>query len=281
MRGARNGVVRTVDFLRNGYKSIIMANGALKLYLDHKNGAQVYALDYLERSFNACAAYNPRVRQRPNVIVPRESRLLFSDRVFPGPVTFSEYAGGGVKDCSNFSDSAFEYTFKNSPSGVRVLLNCNGGFFDGSKNCPLAMDKVFGLEKDDAALLYSYKLGNASLTDYAFTFGIEMPLALPGAQTGNVRVTGGKQKREAGREPIILGDVAEWRVEDERAGIAIDFVTQKRVGVWVFPTEAGAPDGVTMVITCPIELAGNSNALFTGKMTFKKIKARGANDDSF
>jgi hypothetical protein len=316
-RDAQGGVIRLADFLRNGYKSAVISNRALKLYLDHKNGAQVYELDYRDRLFNACAAYNPAVRSRPNVIVPRESRLAFRDMVFARPPDYEDYARGAARDCANFSGSPFEYTFKNSPSGVRMLLNCAGGFNDGGRDCPLTMDKVFGLEKDGAALSYSYKLGNPSLTDYAFTFGIELPLALPGCRRGGARVVSGKTKAAVtGREPVIIDDTAEWAIEDSEAGVRIEFVTQKKVSVWLFSPGAPPPaaqnqpgkrnrkqsaknqpadrnppannnppaaqnsNGVTLLMVCPVEIEKSSSLSLTGRVAFKKIKAGGANDDS-
>jgi len=321
LRDAQGGVIRLTDFLRNGYKSAIMSNHALKLYLDHKNGAQVYELDYRERQFNACAAYNPAVRQRPNIVVPRESRLGFRDLVFTGPFNYEGYANGTARDCANFSGSPFEYTFKNSPGGVRMLLNCAGGFNDGGRDCPLTMDKVFGLEKDGAALSYSYKLGNPSLTDYAFTFAIELPLALPGCRYGNARVVSGRTKAAVtGREPVIIEDTSEWAIEDHETGVRMEFVTQKKVNVWLFSPDApppaaqarpdkhnrnksakknqsadrGQPDdnnlpaqhaahgsnGVTLLMSCPVEIENSSALSLTGRVVFKKIKAEGAADDS-
>jgi hypothetical protein len=321
LRDAQGGVIRLADFLRNGYKSAVMSNRALKLYLDHKNGAQLYELDYRERLFNACAAYNPAVRQRPNVIVPRESRLGFRDMVFIGPIKYVDYARGVAKDCANLSNLPFEYTFKNSPQGVRILLNCAGGFSDGGRDCPLTMDKVFGLEKDGAALSYSYKLANPSLTDYAFTFGIELPLALPGCARGNASVVSGKTNTAVtGREPVIIDDTAEWAIEDSEAGVRMEFVTQKKVSLWLFSPSAPPPaapnppgkrnrnqsakriqpadqnppinnnpsaapaaqnsNGVTLLMTCPVEIEKSSSLSLTGRVVFKKIKAEGANDDS-
>jgi hypothetical protein len=291
--GAQSGVIRLAEFLRNGYKSVIMSSRALKIYIDHKNGAQVYALDYLERSFNACAAYNPATRARPNVIAPRESRLGFGDRIFTEPPSCDAYIKGIAKDRSNFSDSAFEYIFKNSPSGVKVLLNCNGGFTeDNGRNCPLAMDKVFGLEKDGAALSYSYKLGNTSLTDYKFTLGIELPLALPGVPDGSARFTCGRDKSViASDKPIIIDEATEWEIEDDEAGVRMEFVTQKKVSVWLFspdtpaahtPPEGGRrTNGTTLFMSCPFEIESNGALVFTGRISFRKLKPKGAYHDSF
>ncbi|MCL2220248.1 MAG: DUF1926 domain-containing protein [Chitinispirillia bacterium] len=276
LRDTQNGVIRLADFLRNGYKSVIMSNKALKMCLDHKNGAHVYELDYRERSYNAFAAYNPAVRTRPNVIVPRESKLGFCDKIFmPGQLNAEDYARGLIKDCANFAESAFEYTFKNTPTGVKVILNCTSGFADGGRTYPMSMDKVFGLEKDSATLSYSYKLGNTSLTNYSFIFGTEIPLALPDSSDGEgARIIGGKTKQTvSGKETIIINDITEWAVEDEEAGVRMEFVTQKKVDVWLL-------GGDTLLITCPVEIEANTAVSLTGRISFKKIKARRNNDDS-
>lgn len=274
LKDAQNCVIRLTDFLRNGYKSVIISNRSLKMCLDHKNGAQVYELDYLDRSYNACAAYNPAVRSKPNVIVPRESKLGFCDKIFiPGQFNLADYVKGAVKDCANFAEAPFEYTFKNSPSGVRVLLNCNGGFADDGRNCPLGMDKVFGLEKDSAALSYSYKLSNTSLTNYSFIFGIELPLALPGCGKGGARIIGGKTKSViSDKEPVAINDITDWAVEDDEAGVRIEFVSQKKVDVWLL-------SGDTLLITCPVEIESNAVMALTGKVSFRKIRVRGGTDD--
>lgn len=275
LKDTQNGIIRLTDFLRNGYKSVIMSNRALKMCLDHKNGAQVYELDYRERSYNACAAYNPAIRTRPNVIVPRESKLAFCDKIFMADkFNVDDYAKGLIKDCANFADSPFEYTFKNSPSGVRVLLNCNGEFVDNGQACQLSMDKVFGLEKDNAVLSFSYKLGNASLADYSFILGIEVPLSLPGTPKGGARIIGGKTKAAINdNEPTVINDITEWTVEDDEAGVRMEFVTQKKVSVWLL-------SGDTLLITCPIEIEKDSTMSLTGRLSFKKIKARSDNHDS-
>jgi hypothetical protein len=283
-KDAQNCVIRLTDFLRNGYKSVIMANRALKLYLDHKNGAQVYELDYRERSFNACAGYNPAVRARPNVISPRESKLWFKDFILTEHSHVDGYINGTIKDCGNFAESPFEYTFKNSPSGVRLLLNCNGGFIDNGKNCPLSMDKVFGLDKDSAVLSFSYKLGNPSLTDYSFILGIEFPLALPGAACEKALIAGGKTKVAVnGQKPVVISDINEWEADDGEAGVRIEFVTQKNVDVHIIPNCTPAPSnlfssGPALFVTCPVEIEKNSSQSFTGRVVFKKISRSGGDD---
>ncbi|MCL2689722.1 MAG: hypothetical protein FWE57_07740, partial [Chitinispirillia bacterium] len=79
LKETQNGIIQLTDFLRNGYKSIIMSNSQLKVYIDHKNGAQIYELDFSDRLFNAAAVYSPKIHSRPNVITPRDSRLGFCD----------------------------------------------------------------------------------------------------------------------------------------------------------------------------------------------------------
>jgi hypothetical protein len=289
-RGISGGVIRLSEFLRNGNKSVLMANKALKLYIDHKNGGQVYELDYLERSFNACAAYNPAIRQSPEVIDPRESKLAFSDKIFPGLPTYEDYKTGAVTDCGNFSCLPMEYTFKGSPGGVRILLNAAGGFTQEGRQNPLTIDKVFSLEKDGAVLSYSYKLGNQTPIPYSFTFAIEFPLSLPGVPKQQAELKADKQKLDINIDaPITVDDITEWEINDEDAGVRLEFVTQKKVNIWLFTQDAAEKTkstlskgayGTTLMITSQTEIEPNSTQSFTGRICFKKIRMRGGIEDA-
>jgi hypothetical protein len=298
-RGASGGVIRLSEFLRNGNKSVVMANKALKIYIDHKNGGQVYELDYLERSFNACAAYNPAIRQSPEAIDPKESRLAFSDKVFMGRAAYEDYKNGKIADCGNLSSLPMEYAFKGSPGGVRILLSATGAFTQDGVSTPLTIDKVVNLEKDGAVLSYSYKLGNPTITTYAFTFAIEFPLSLPGVPAQQAELKAEKQNFNINTDaPITIDDVTEWEINDEEAGVRLEFVTQKKVNIWLFTQDAiddavstkktaskkstvskGAY-GTTLMITSQTEIEPNSTQSFTGRIIFKKIRKRGGIDDA-
>jgi len=283
-RGVNGGVIRLSEFLRNGYKSAVLINRALKLYIDHKNGGQVYEFDYLERSFNACAAYNPAIRRSPEVVDPRESRLAFSDKVFVCPPAYDDYKSGAIADCGNLSRLPMEYTFKNSSGGVKILLSAVGAVVQDGRSTPLTVDKVFGLEKDGAVLSYSYKLGNPTPTAYAFTFAVEIPLSLPGVPARQTELKTDKQKFDIGTEaPITVNDVTEWEIDDEEAGVRLEFVTQKRVNIWLFTqdakdagksTKSKGAYGTTLMIMSQTEIEPNSTQSFTGRISFKKIKKR-------
>jgi len=301
-RGVSGGVIRLSEFLRNGYKSVIMANRALKLYIDHKNGGQVYELDYLERSLNVCAAYNPAVRRSPEVVDPVESRLAFSDKIFIGQPTYGDYEKRTAADCGNFSCIPMEYAFKGSPGGVRILLSAAGGFTQEGRLNPLTMDKVFSLEKDSAVLSYSYKLGNPTPAPYAFTFAIEIPLSLPGVPARRAELKTDRLNFDISVDaPVAVNDVTEWEINDEEAGVRLEFVTQKKVNIWLFTQDAveetvltkktasakssvsivskGAY-GATLMITSQTEIEPNSTQSFTGRICFKKIRMRGGIEDA-
>jgi hypothetical protein len=279
--GAKGGVIRLSGFLRNGNKSVVMANRALKLYIDHKNGGQVYELDYIDRSFNACAAYNPAIRQSPEAIDPLESRLAFRDKLFTGQPGYAGYKTAA--DRGNFSRLPMEYAFKGSQSGgARIVLSAAGAFAceDGRQN-PLAVDKAFGLEKDAPVLTYSYKLGNPTAAACAFTLAVEIPLALPGAAAGQAKLKAGAQTFDlSGDAEIIANDITMWVIDDEEIGVRMEFVTQKTITLWVFAESKGA-HGTTFVMTCPMEIAPASTQSFTGRISFRKVRVRGGIDNDF
>jgi hypothetical protein len=290
--GVSGGVIRLSEFLRNGNKSIVVANRSLKLYIDHKNGGQVYELDYIDRSFNACAAYNPAIRKSPEAVDPRESKLAFRDRVLVGRQDYGDYKTGYAADRGNFSCLPMEYTFKSSQGGgARIILNAAGAFTEDGRQNPLTIDKVFGLEKDAAVLTYSYKLGNPATTPYAFTFAIEFPLALPGTATGQARLKADDLTFDLGAEAkISVNDITSWLIDDEEIGVRMEFVTQKKVNLRVFAEEAasGAAGstakskrayGTMFVMTIPMEIDTNSTQSFTGRIGFRKIRRKGGIDN--
>jgi len=300
-RGVSGGVIRLSEFLRNGNKSVVMANRALKLYIDHKNGGQVYELDYSERSFNACAAYNPTIRQSPEAIDPKESRLAFSDKILTSLPTEDDYKKGAIADCGNFSKLPMEYTFKGSPGGVKILLSGVGAFTQEGNGTPISIDKVFGLEKDGAVLSYSYKLGNPTITNYNFVFAIEIPLSLPGVPKQQTELKADKQKFDINADaPIVVNEVTEWEIDDEEAGVRLEFVTQKKVTIAVLTQNATETNvtkstkspistesintkgayGTTLMIASQTEIEPNSTQSFTGRISFKKIRMRGGIEDA-
>ena len=77
------GQIRIADFLRNGNKSIILSNKAVKLYIDYSCGGTIFEFDYYDRKLNLCAAYNPLQHQRPDILVAGKSRSWFLDRISP------------------------------------------------------------------------------------------------------------------------------------------------------------------------------------------------------
>ncbi|MFP4163610.1 MAG: alpha-amylase/4-alpha-glucanotransferase domain-containing protein [Chitinispirillaceae bacterium] len=281
----KGGMIQLTDFLRNGYKSIIMANRSLKLYLDHKRGAQVYELDYRDRCYNACAAYNPRVRSRPDVITNGESLLSFVDRIFPEPVSCSDFRSGLFEDSSSFPQEPFDYTFKKSSAGVKLVLNCQGGFSKGSHTLPLSMEKIFGLEGESAVLSFGYQLNNNSLTPYSFIFAVELALALPGSLEDKAILKCNKKTYDSvGKEPITLQKATTWEIEDSITGVKMQFVTQKQADVWVVPsdpprTETSTPNGITLLISSPVNINESSSWSFVGKLKFRKTRVKGSQDD--
>ncbi|MDG5815479.1 DUF1926 domain-containing protein [Chitinispirillales bacterium ANBcel5] len=280
------GQIRLIDFLRNGYKSIIMSNKNLKLYIDHKKGARVYALDYKDRSFNVCAAYNPNTSNKPDVISPNNSKLSFIDRVFPDQPFSSHLLENDINDSGNFSDAPYDYTFKKSSSGVKVVLNRQGSFLFKDKQHPLHLEKVFGLDEGDSILSFAYKLNNPSLTDVTFLFVIEMSFALPGVFNSATTLIHDKSRYNSiGKEFIQLNEASKWSIEDCLTGVKLTFKTQKKVNVIMPPGNYDQnsipyqPFGTPVYLCCPIKLKRNSSWSFVGKLLFSKIKSKGLLND--
>ncbi len=79
----KGGQIRINDFLRNGNKTIIMSNKNIALFIDYKNGAQVFEMDFKSRHSNVCSALSPAGHVLPMIIEPPQSKTAFIDHCVP------------------------------------------------------------------------------------------------------------------------------------------------------------------------------------------------------
>jgi hypothetical protein len=276
--GAGGGRIEITDFLRNGNKSIIMTNDTLKVYLDYKNGAHLFELDFPGRSLNLCAALNPAPHTPPDILSPGASFTSFIDRIYAEQTTPREVIAGGVQDLGNFADGPFEYKVKKTATGVKTALSRQGSFLRGDKSCPLGMEKVFGLEKEKPTLSFVYQLANHALTACGFTFAFELAFSLPGTAERRARILHGKKFfANVGWETISLEAATKWILDDPVAGVRLSFVTQKPLAVIVLPlareAQAGdPPGGVRILCMTPVALEPSSSWTLMGTITCKKTR---------
>ncbi len=283
-----NGQIRLMDFLRNGYKSIILSNKHIKAYLDHKKGGHIFALDYLDRAYNVCATYNPHVRTQPDILDPRGTHFSFMDHIY----TDLTAADGNDQyhldkpDCGNFSASPFEYTFKKTSSGAKIVLSRQGSFVNNEKQFPLSMEKVFGLEGEKSVLTFAYQLSNPSMANYSFVFAIRISLALPGVTSGNSRLIYRNEFQTIGAQPMQINNINSWVIQDKSAGTALHFSTPKKTTILLSPScssetpnEPTLSNGITLSIVNPVTIDVSSLWSFMGKITFRKARFKGQSDD--
>ena len=275
------GQIRIADFLRNGTKSIVMSNKNLKVYIDHKNGGQVFELDYRERSANLFACYNAKPHIPPRIIVAGKSHTSFIDHFLDEDCQRSDFISNTAKKHGDFINGQFDYKIKKTASSVKTILIRQGSININSKPYPLIIEKVFGLEKDKPGLSFVYQLSNHSLTTYAFKFAVELNISLPGAQSHQAEIICNKKSHNRlAWDRITFNDVTEWRFVDRRIGVEIKFITQKPVTVWCYPVAQSSPyQGTTLVITKPVSLEENSVWSLMGKISCKKIPIKGTFTD--
>ena len=277
----RGGQVKIADFCKNGSKVLIMSNRSHKLYIDHTNGGQLLAWDYRPRSINLCAGYAAHPYDVPRVIMPGRSKTGFVDHIIAPGVGSDEFANGSYIELGDFLTGRFDYKIKKSAHGVKADLSRNGSVLQNEKGLPLSLEKVFGLEGDNAVVSFVYQFSNHSLVSYSFKLAIEITLLLPGAPAGKAQLSRGRVSfKNLAHERFSMPQATKWALEDYMAGIKLLFVTQKPVDVWCFPVgdESGAVSayqGITFVITAPVVLDENTPWSLIGKIEcHKKKKAR-------
>jgi hypothetical protein len=281
--GSGSGRIQITDFLRNGSKSIIMSNGSLKAFLDHKNGGRLFELDYYKRAVNLFASFNPLPRTQPDIISPSASLTAFIDRVFPEHTAAEDIVAGRTPDTGNFAEGAFEYKIKKTADSIKTIMSRQGYFLRNDKPCPLNMEKVFGLEKDSANLSFVYQLANPSLAYIGFVFAVELTLSLPGAADRNARLINGKTiHAHIGWEPVTLEKTATWSISDFTAGIRLEFVTQKPLDICILPVtgkgqRADPACGTRILLLSPVALEPSMTWQLTGVVNCRKIRERRKN----
>ncbi|NLG18437.1 MAG: DUF1926 domain-containing protein [Fibrobacter sp.] len=282
----KGGQIRVTDFLRNGSKSIILSNRALKAYIDHVNGGSIFEFDFRERSLNLCAAYNPSPHQPPNITAAGNSRTWFLDRMLSEEIKFSDLLNGNYKDLGNFMAGQFEYKVRKTNEGVKVNMVRHGSIIRGEKACPLNLEKVFGLEQDGAVLSFVYQLSNPSLMTYSFKFSTQLTFSLQGLPGGEVRMQHGTETIEKlGWELTGLQSLTRWNIVDRISGVKLYFQTQKPLDVCFFPQSQSecsgiSPQGLTAVLSCNVNLEPSSQWKLIGKITFRKLRKKGEDPDA-
>ena len=135
-KNIKGGQIRITDFLRNGSKSIVLSNKALKTYIDCVNGGSIFEFDFRERSLNLCSAYNPSLHHPPNITSPGKSRTWFLDRLLSEEAKSSDLLNDTCKDLGNFSGQ-FDYKVRKTTDGVKATLLRQGSILQGEKFYPI------------------------------------------------------------------------------------------------------------------------------------------------
>jgi hypothetical protein len=279
------GQIRIADFLRTGSKSIIITNKNLAVYIDHKNGGHVFELDVRRRRCNVCAGYNPARHALPMVIEPGLSHTAFIDHFVPFDTTAEEFRARRFTELGDFVGGAFEYKIKKTDSGIKAALNRQGSVIQGEKTCPLTMEKVLGLEKEHPTLPFVYQLSNHSLTPYAFRLAFEITFSLPGVADNTAFLLHKKEKLAGlGGQLLSLSQVSEFHLADPACGVRIHCNLQKPMDLWCFPAvairEEEAPhEGVTIVLSAPVNINGSDVWSCMGKLQFKRLALSGKRTD--
>lgn len=276
--GIKGGQIRIVDFLRNGNKTIIMSNKNVALYIDYKNGGQAFEMDFKTRLSNLCSAPSPAGHVLPMIIEPPQSRTAFIDHCMPVEAGMDEFLLNTFAELGDFLTGDFSYKVKKTSTGIKAALNRNGSLVQGEKNCPLNLEKVFGLEQDFPSISFVYQLSNHSLTSYAFRFATELTLSLPGIGSDSAHLSQGKHVyHNFEKKPFCMNGITEWDISDLASGVRLSFSLHKPVDVWCFPAAApaGSQDGshaVTLVINTPVTIDGSKNWSLMGSIELKKMR---------
>jgi hypothetical protein len=273
---ARGGQIRIADHLRNGSKCIVMTNRALKAYINHRCGGALFELDFGGRGFNLVAGYDRRRFAAPAVVEAGRSKMAFVDHLLPVGTSLADFEKGEYTELGDLVGGSFDYRVHTAQSGVRAVLARQAVAQQGGRNCPLTVEKVFGLERGRGELSFAYQLSNPTLTPYTFTFATELTFAFPGVAGAQARLRVGRTTvTDLGTHRATLAAATQLAFEDRRAGVRVVIRTQKPVDVWCYPlarSDDGPYQGTTVVLTSTVALAGNGMWSLMGKLVCRSIR---------
>jgi hypothetical protein len=274
--GGAGGRIRIADYLRNGSKSIIMTNKNLAVYIDHKNGGSVFEIDFRRRRYNVCAGYNPSRHALPMVIEPGLSYTMFVDHLVDTATQAAQFRAKNAAELGDFYSGAYEYKIKKTDTSIKASLHRQGSLLLGDRNCPLSIEKMLGLEKDQPALPFVYQITNNSLTPYMFRLAVELTFSFPGIGANTAYLLDKKRKITGLKDGLVeLPQATQWLIGDSACGVMVLCTLQKPVDVWCFPAVPPGVDpqqaeAVTLVLTAPITLDGSGVWSLMGKLQFKR-----------
>ncbi len=272
----KGGQIRIADFMRNGTKCIIMENRSCKAYLDHKNGGQLFALDYRHRTVNVAAAYSGQRHDLPAITAAGISKTMFIDHMLDSLANHAEFVSGENSERGDFVANPFSYTVKKTPEGVKLLLSRNGSVLVSDKTLPVFMEKVFGLDGDGAVMSFAYKLSTHSLMPIEFLLAIELNFFVPGALYNKAFFAEGRaHKTDLSKACIQSHSCTKFALEDHVFGYTIGIHSQKPVTVWCYPlghTKQEQYQGTAVVLTTLVHLDATTPFSLPGKIKIRKTR---------
>ncbi|MCX7726208.1 MAG: DUF1926 domain-containing protein [Chitinispirillaceae bacterium] len=214
------------------------------------------------------------------------SRNWFIDRILPSNISEWDYLMQSNYSLSDFHKRYFSYKIRKTLRGVNVNFDYSGAFTDGDKSLPIHLEKVLGIEGDSPEMIFVYQMNNQSLVNYSFTFAIEFFVYFPGIANGMVKLhTRNNTYEKIGLQFLRLPSITEWNIEDEAAGIKLQFHTQKEVALWCLSSSQNSQflDGLRVIMTFPVKIEPSSHYKIAGKIHLssnRKVKTERGNKDA-
>ncbi|MFP4415862.1 MAG: alpha-amylase/4-alpha-glucanotransferase domain-containing protein [Chitinispirillaceae bacterium] len=287
---SKGGHIKITNFLRDGTKSIILGNQALRAFIDHNGGGQIFELDYFGRAVNLCAAYNYNRHIIPKILVAGKSPSSFIDYIcLPTPPNNQCVDDILKQQVGDFYNGHFDYMISKNANSVKVILNRRGIAHLEDKPRPLRMEKVFSLEEDKPAISFVYQLANPSLSSFSFTFVTAITLGLPGVESGETLLHIDKHdKHQLSDTPVCFENTSKWSVVDTQLGARLDFAVQKPITLHVLPSHSSENDfrtkagyqGTRFLLCAPITLEENAVWSLMGKISFRRTEMKGRWQDA-
>ncbi len=261
--------VEVSDFLRNGYRQILVNGPSVQFLLEQHSGASLRTLVYKDSRVNLVSSL------KQNGDIPR----AFVDHLLPKSVSDFRQIDSALNDGSGALVSPYDYQIERSEDSLGVLMRSEQMADLENERHVLHVEKRFALVRKNSALDVSYALSNGTFSTVRAYFGTELSLGFRqvfGKRAYSLKIDGRKVSLD-GTEPLLYPEASEIVLKDGLLSYAFRFRFERPARIalsWIMgASHSAAPtdvQGIRLFVFWDVELAGQNIESLKVRMDFSR-----------
>jgi alpha-amylase len=262
--------VKRLDYDCDGREEVLMTSPQLTVGIAPAYGGSVFELDFLPARFNLAntltrrrEAYHrliatavttagqhggdqplsihsvQRAKEKgleEHLVEDWYARRLFQDHFFGASATLRGFSRCRYPELGDFVNRPLEVLeAKRTKDGARVVLQREGGIYEGNAKTPVTIVKTFVIEPD-GALSVRYEISSPVEKEMTAWFGSELNFTLLGSTAPGFHYDFG-YRVESVSSLLDLQNIEAFSIVNTPMGFACDLALSPSAQLWSFPVE--------------------------------------------